>query len=129
MAVRVDDFPPDPVAVTTPNPMRPMGTDELATNIAAAVASKPVEHPRFFVPVLKRSDIGVYALIALCLAVGYATRTFQTTRTIVQTKTHNVSVEEQFGKPQQSLDGTQVNPQLKGWVCDVYRAAVILCHR
>lgn len=50
-------------------------------------------------------------------------------RVISQTRTHKLSVQEQLGKPEQSLDGAQVNPQLKGFVCDVYRGPTIICHR
>jgi hypothetical protein len=49
---------------------------------------------------------------------------------VTHTRVQHTTLAQEYGKPSQSVDGAQINPNLTGFTCDVYQAKqAIICHR
>lgn len=74
-------------------------------------------------------DAIIVALVVFVAAAGFAGGLLAHAPTFTNTRTHRLTVAEQYGAPSQSLPGAQVNQALTGMTCDVYVARkTVLCH-
>lgn len=70
------------------------------------------------------------ALGVILAGVSFAGGRASSAIVISHTKTVKVSLAQQYGKPDQTIDGKQINANLDGLKCDVFQAKqVIVCHR
>lgn len=79
------------------------------------------------IPVPHRFAIIYSVLAGVLFGVSFAGWYLGAQNTIVQT--HTVRVEKSWGRPDQTIDAAQVNPQLAGMTCDVYNGRkTLVCH-
>ena len=81
------------------------------------------------VPVKARGEAFLYIFVALAFVLGFATNLMYRSRYVTQIVHTHPSVSQLLGKPDQQVDGAQVNSALTGFVCDVYQRGVVYCHR
>lgn len=84
----------------------------------------------YAVPVEHRTDVFTWIFVGVAFFAGLGAGFMGRAHTITHTHLVKQSVQAQYGKPSQSIDGAQLNASLKGLTCDVFqKAQVILCHR
>lgn len=75
----------------------------------------------------KRTEWITLALAAVAFLVGFAANYEMRATVIRQTTVKHVA--SSWGKPDQTVDGGQVNPALAGTKCDIYQSRkTVVCH-
>ncbi len=81
------------------------------------------------IPVKHRLEAITWALVAIAFVAGFGAGLFPRSQVITQTRTVNLSIQAQYGKPSASVAGAQISSSLQGLTCDVFQAAkVVICH-
>lgn len=80
------------------------------------------------VPVKARGEAFIWLFVILAFAAGFAANYERRAIVVTRHSVTRLSVEQQYGRPTQTVDGAQINQGLAGLTCAVYASRkTVIC--